>query len=449
MKLAVTLAERFSGEIINSDALQLYEGLPIASNKLPIEERKGIPHHLLDCIRLEEEPWVVSNYITEAEKILDEIRARGKIPILVGGTHYYIQSLIFQESMVENEEEDLSAKEHEERWPILGASTEVILEELRRMDPEMARKWHPRDHRKIRRSLEIWLRTGKRASEIYEAQRTRRAIFKDQPDPVSSIGSVCLSQREEHQLSNELLSMRFDVLTFWTHTDSDTLKSRLNNRVEAMIQQGLLDEIKYMKSICCSEIVGAKSIDLTKGIWIAIGYKEFAEYLTAYDEGVATENLERLLADGIEKTKAATRQYAKRQTRWIRLKLLPALQDSRNLDKLFLLDGSDLSNFSSMVEDAACEITKSFLAGCPLPEPTTLSETAAKMLNEYLATPADRVYTRFCETCGITLMTEKEWAQHSRSKKHKGLLKRVKEGESLRESWKPPVVDDLKIGLFS
>ena len=390
----------------------------------------------------------MSTYTTEAEKIIDKIRARGKIPILVGGTHYYTQSLIFRDSMVENAEEDVSVEELEERWPILISSTEAILEELRRIDPEMARKWHPRDHRKIRRSLEIWLRTGRRASEIYQAQQVRRASLKDQPDPLSSMGSVCLSQREEHQLSNEPISMRFDVLTFWTHTDSDTLKYRLDNRVEAMIQQGLLDEIKFMRSVCCREIIGGKSIDLTKGGWIAIGYKEFSEYLTAHDEGVATENLERLLANGIEKTKAATRQYAKRQTRWIRLKLLRALQDSCNLDKLFLLDGSDLSNFSSVVEDAACDIMKSFLEGCQLPEPTTLSETAAKILNECLATPANSVYARFCETCGTTLMTEKDWAQHSRSKKHKGLLKCIKEGESLRESWKL-VADDLKTGLLS
>ena len=430
MKLAVTLAERFNGEIINGDALQLYKGLPVATNKLSVEKRKGIPHYLLDCIDLEDEPWDVSKFVTEGERVIDEIRARGKLPILVGGTNYYTQSTLFQDSTLEDKDEHLSIQEQEERWPILGANEEAILKELYMIDPEMARRWHPRDHRKIRRSLEIWLQTGKRASELYKAQRSGDTCLKDQGNAeyYAALGDV--DKLKALQISDGELSIRFDVLLLWVHADSDTLKSRLNSRVDEMIRHGLLDEIKYMRTVYRNKISNPRNIDMTRGIWIAIGYKEFTEYFKAHEEGIESEKLKALLEDGIERVKAATRQYAKRQVRWIRLKLRRALQDSGDLEKLFLLDGSDLSEFSSRVEDMACDLTESFLEGRPLPNPTTLSRTATEMLTQDPEKAFQGVHARFCETCGITLMTEKEWTGHVRSKRHKGILKRAKPRET-------------------
>ena len=398
---------------------------------------RGVSHHLLDCLHLDEDPWDVSKFVIEAERIIDEIRTRGKLPILVGGTHYYTQSALFQESTLGDEDKHLSIKEQEEKWPILCANNEAILEELRRVDPEMARRWHPRDHRKIRHSLEICLRTGEKATDIYEAQRTGRASLSDsfRSMPSAALGSI--DNSKELQPSNGKFSMRFDVLLFWPHADSDTLKARLNNRVDDMVRHGLLDEIKFMRTIHRNDIASFKDIDSARGIWIAIGYKEFAEYLTAHEAGASTENLEVLVADGIEKTKAATRQYAKRQVRWIRLKLRRALHDSRHLEKLFLLDGSDLSNFPAEVEKKACDITKSFLEGLPLPEPTTLSKTAAEVLRQDFAEAGHNLYARCCEACGITLMTGKDWGEHVKSKKHNGLLKRARERENGKDRWKP------------
>src|SRR5689334_20221731 len=94
-KLAVELATRYNGEIINADAMQMYKGLPIITNKLTTEEQRGIPHHLLGSIELHEDPWVVTQFKKEATRIISEIRGRGKLPIVVGGTSYYLDGLLF------------------------------------------------------------------------------------------------------------------------------------------------------------------------------------------------------------------------------------------------------------------------------------------------------------------------------------------------------------------
>lgn len=160
-KLAIELATRFRGEIINADAMQLYKGLPIITNKVPVNERNGIPHHLLDHISIDKEPWSVDDFKREATKAIQEIRGRGKLPILVGGTQYYVNPLLFPEVTLDEVQGDSS-----QTFPVLEDSTEAMLQELKRVDPAMAERWHPNDRRKIRRSLEIYLQTGRPASEF-------------------------------------------------------------------------------------------------------------------------------------------------------------------------------------------------------------------------------------------------------------------------------------------
>ena len=160
--------------------MQLYSGLPIITNKITVEERKGIPHHLLGCIGLDEPTWVVGTFVKRALGVIEEIRSRGKLPILVGGTHYYTQSLLFRDRLAEAEEDGEggeSKKDHheaqgpiedlEDKYPILKESTENLLERLQDVDPVMAERWHPNDRRNIQRSLEIYLQTGRKSSDIY------------------------------------------------------------------------------------------------------------------------------------------------------------------------------------------------------------------------------------------------------------------------------------------
>lgn len=94
------LASRFNGEIINGDAMQMYRGLPIITNQIPVEERNGVPHHLISCVELDEQPWFVGRFRSESLRLIDDIHARGKTPVLVGGTHYYTQAVLFKDQLL-------------------------------------------------------------------------------------------------------------------------------------------------------------------------------------------------------------------------------------------------------------------------------------------------------------------------------------------------------------
>lgn len=407
-QLAVSLATRFNGEIINADALQMYEGLPITTNEMALEEREGIPHHLLGCVKLGEEPWTVLQFLDRATSIIAEIRSRGKLPILVGGTHYYTQSLLFESSVVSEESEHATPEEQVQVWPVLDGTTEEMMEELQRIDPSMARRWHPKDRRKIRRSLEICLKTGKKASDLYDQQRL---VPTDQSMLDFRDGACDDDQRPSLDIQP---SLRYDTLVFWTYASLDVLYTRLEKRVDSMISQGLLEEVKLMFTFLHGQEHQGNAYDQSRGIWVAIGFKELLPYV------VDEEQSEGLRLEGIERTKIATRQYAKRQMRWIRLRLQRALEAADTRDKLFLLDGTDLSQWSSSVEQKASVITTDFLRGSKLPQPKSLSDTARLNL---VMTEAESKSARFCVTCDKTLMSEKEWRNHLKSKGHRSAVR--------------------------
>lgn len=426
----MSLAERFRGEIINGDALQLYDGLPVVTNKIPVQDRKGIPHHLLGCVGLDEEPWQVGKYMEQARRVITEIRSRGNLPILVGGTHYYTQALLLQDTIVENlaeEVQNIPPEEEERTWPILGASTEVMLEKLREVDPAMAARWHPKDRRKIRRGLEIWLKTGMKASDIYKEQRQRRttelAELGQSRGPNN--GQNDKTANDKFLAASTLL--RFPALILWVHASSDILASRLNERVEDMMINGLLSEAELMQASLSKQEAQGCTIDQTRGIWVAIGYKEFTGYLSALNaRDVNPKELESFKQDAIERTKIATRQYARRQVRWIRLRLLRTLRENGLANRMYLLDGSDLSQWSTAVENMACDLAAPFLEGTNLPEPSHLSGAAREMLSLENGpdTPKGNDFrAKQCHVCDTTLMHEGEWIRHLKSRRHRNMEK--------------------------
>ena len=405
----------------------MYMGLPIATNKISVEEKKGIPHHLLGCIDLHEVPWTVGKFVAEAGKIIREIRSRGKVPILVGGTHYYTQSLLLRSTVLEDTAEYISTEEQDKRWPILASMGEEMLEELWKVDPVMAARWHPKDSRKIRRSLEIWLRTGKKASEIYAEQRSIRneSFLDSNSGEVQGTAPANLLEGNGPISPGTSPSLRYDTIIFWMYETLEVLKERLSNRVDDMVKNGLLAEVGYMEAIHRSIAQRGLLVDTTKGIWVAIGYKEFKDHLEAIRAGVDEKSLEMSKQQGVELTKIATRQYARRQDRWIRLKLLQALQDIGAADKLFILDRSDMS---VPIESSATGIAKSFLSGEPLREPTSLSQTAHEILSSSRSgVKRANDYVRQCDLCDVTTTTEKSWQEHVRSRKHRNMLRLPRE----------------------
>lgn len=402
--------------------MQLYSGLPIITNKITVEERREIPHHLLGCIDFGEPTWVVGTFVKRALGVIEEIRSRDKLPILVGGTHYYTQSLLFRDRLAESEDGGGASKEDveaqgptdnlEDTYPFLKEPTDRLLERLQEIDPVMAERWHPNDRRKIQRSLEIYLQTGRKASDIYAEQRLANAT--------SSADS-----------STEDSGLRFPTLLFWIHAGTETLRTRLDLRVEKMLTQGLLDEVRQLHEYAAEQDSLGKSVDESRGIWVSIGFKEFKAYMTALQTGTASApELEKLKHEAIERTKIATRQYAKRQTRWIRLKLLPQANSS---GKLYLLDGTTVPQFYKTVIGTARDITQTFLSGSPMPDPKSLSDTAAEQLvvkDEIDPAAAPKKWLiQKCELCGVTCATEKQWEAHSRSRPHRRLMSKKRKLE--------------------
>ncbi|KAF2689269.1 tRNA isopentenyltransferase [Lentithecium fluviatile CBS 122367] len=421
--LAVEIARKYNGEVINGDAMQLYEGLPIITNKITKDEMKGVPHHLLGCIGLDEETWTVGKFVSKALGVINEIRSRGKLPVLVGGTHYYTQSLLFQDALSEELQLENEKGQQTGRFPILDEPTAVILEKLKEVDTVMADRWHPNERRKIQRSLEIYLKTGKPASQIYDEQRLKREVSLAAPEcETSDVG------------------LRFPTLLLWVHASKDLLYTRLDGRIDKMIQKGLLSEVQRLSDFAASyEKRTGAPVDLTRGIWVSIGYKEFLDYHAALSNPSLSESdLAKMRTAAIEKTQAATRQYAKRQIRWIQIKLLNASLAAGQRSNIFLLDGSDLSKWEGDVIRPAIQVTEQFLSGKPLPNPTQLSGAAQEMLTPKrdfdLAQRPDLWQKKVCDTCGTVAVTENDWYLHIKSRAHRRAVGNKKKQEHSESS---------------
>jgi tRNA dimethylallyltransferase len=330
---------------------------------------------------------------------------------LVGGTHYYTQALLFKDHIIEkNEQRETS------RFPILEQPTEVILAKLREIDPIIAERWHPNDRRKIQRSLEIWLETGKLASDTY----LERLAEQSAPTVSASNDDATYNEDCDEYLQTQL---RFPTLVLWVYASTDILRSRLDVRVQNMVRDGLLAEVEMLDEFKISQETAGDAIDRTRGIWVSIGYKEFEAYQATLRSGTATyAELANLKANAIEQTQAATRQYAKRQIRWIRIKLLNALARSKSSNTTFLLDGSDITNWKENVQQPAVELAKTYLDAEPLPDPLTLSSAANEMLqvkSEDMSQRPDLWVKRTCDACGVTAATLSSWETHIKSRRHR------------------------------
>ncbi|KAF3403463.1 tRNA dimethylallyltransferase [Penicillium rolfsii] len=422
-KLAVDLAARFNGEIINGDAMQMYRGLPIITNQIPLAERKNIPHHLLSCVDLEAEVWRISHFKKEALRLITEIRGRGKVPILVGGTHYYTQAVLFRDQLVgEGSDSEVDGAEGDvelpntttapsaavststsEKWPILDSSPEIMMEKLREVDPVMAARWHPKDARKIRRSLEIYFQTGRPASEIYAEQQAQKAKAVSQAEGL----------------------LRFEnTLIFWVHAQKEILNARLDARVDDMVQQGLLDEAETMFEFLSQKEAQGIPVDLTRGVWVSIGFKELAPYFTARRKGtLSEEELDALRNRCIESIRTATRQYGGSQVKWIRNKLWRALAETDMTGRLYLLDSSDVSQWAKCVTEPSEQIVQCMLRSEATPDPKSLSELARTVLGakeeQAQAQPGSAMTSHTCDVCGKTVVGDEQWEIHLKSYSHK------------------------------
>ncbi|KAF9904953.1 hypothetical protein EC991_002193 [Linnemannia zychae] len=354
--LSIQLAKELDGEVINGDALQVYKGLDIITNKMPIDEREGVVHHLMDFLPMDQE-YSVLDFKADALGLIENIHERKHMPVVVGGTHYYIQSLLWRDTLLDTKKNvgTLSETQQQEQTDanekfLRDSDTATLYKKLQEVDPIMANKWHENDRRKITRSLQVFFETGECQSDLIKKQHAL-------PD-------------------NERL--RMPTCIFWVYSAPDVLNARLDARVDTMVKGGLFDEIQGMR-----KSVGS-STDYERGIWQAIGYKEFDPYFTAVEDAIKnsqptdTEELEKLKSECTETMKTRTRQYAKRQVLWIRNKLLPLCREKEV--KIYLLDATSLDTWKENVGNVAVKIAKSFFAGEDLPDAESLNQHAKEML---------------------------------------------------------------------
>ena len=261
--LGVEICKRFNGEVVSCDSMQIYKGLPIATAVPTMEERENIPHHLMEFLELNQN-FSVADYVSLAKKKIEDITNRGKLPVFVGGTGLYISSLLDNVKFAPQKFDENIRKGLNERIKTEGC--EKLYGELCEIDPETAKKIHVNDALRITRALEIYLLTGETKSE-----QVKRS--KEEPSPYSPC----------------VIGLNFE--------DREILYDRINRRVDIMIEQGMLDEVKAVYEKYGDDLSVA-----------AIGYKEFIPYFKG----------EEPLEICIENVKQESRRYAKRQLTWFR-----------------------------------------------------------------------------------------------------------------------------------
>lgn len=289
--LSVALARAFDGEIINADSMQIYKNLDVGTAKPSAEERQGIPHYLLDFLS-PETPYSVADFTAAADPLIRDITARGRLPLVVGGTGLYITSLLSGMAFAP-EKTDPAIRARLQAW----ADTEggaALYAELQRIDPDYAAQVHPNNLPRVIRALELFEATGRRMSDQRREARPAEAPYH----------ALCLCL---------------------TCRDRAVLYSRIDRRVDEMVENGVLDEARQVYDHRDAYRTAAQ----------AIGYKEFFPYF----EGTAN------LTECTERLKQATRNYAKRQLTWFR----------RQNDAAWLyLDEED-------VTERACTLVRAFL----------------------------------------------------------------------------------------
>lgn len=263
--LGIGLAERFGGEIVSCDSMQIYKGLPIGTAQPTPEELRQAPHHLIGFLDVDE-PFSVSDYVALAGEIVKDIHVRGQLPILVGGTGLYARSLLRGFSFEEKAKDESLRAELFAQADTQGPG--ALYERLRALDPEGAAEIHPHNVKRVVRALEYCLLTGEPFSR--QAARSRQA------EPPYCCLHICP-----------------------TFADRQLLYQRIDQRVDGMLEQGLLREAQAFYRHC--EQAGTPPTAAQ-----AIGYKELFPYFRG----------ELPLEDAIARVKQESRRYAKRQLTW-------------------------------------------------------------------------------------------------------------------------------------
>ena len=263
-KASIGLAKAIGGGIISADSMQVYEYMDIGSAKIRPEEMQGVPHYLIDDLKPWDEFHVV-RFQQMAKNAMEQIYANGHIPIVVGGTGFYIQALLYDIDFTGTAQDDTYRAELENLVKEKGAA--YLHNMLRKVDPKSAEDIHANNVKRVIRALEYYRQTGQKMSEHNEEERRKESPY--------------------------------EFVYFVLNAPREQLYARIDRRVDQMIEEGLVDEVKHLKELgCTKEMVSMQGL----------GYKEILAYLDG----------ECKLDTAVYTIKRDTRHFAKRQLTWFR-----------------------------------------------------------------------------------------------------------------------------------
>ena len=388
-KLSVELAEilqkkmGFKSEIVSADSMQLYKQIDVLSAKASVEEQARVKHHLLSILELDHKDFTVVSYQSIANPLISQLLESNICPILVGGTNYYIESVLWKDKY--HFEYDTSSIPST-TWEELNNLSDIQLHaRLASVDPIRAELLHPNARRKVLRSLEIYYATKRpHSSWIMEQQQKTELAFP----------KICI---------------------FWVSCDKDVLDKRLDTRVDEMISNGLKSELL---NIADQFKDGKHEIDWSRGAFQSIGLREFQPWVEHYHRTGIDDA--QLFTSAIDDVKTHSRQYARSQISWIKNSILPIMT-------VYKLDSTNVSHWQQDVLQPAETIASVILNNEPQDEIKQLF-TSGQCRGQFLTPNASVTLTQWkkydCEFCAKILNGDNEWIAHQKSKAHKAARRR-------------------------
>ncbi|CAH9094120.1 unnamed protein product [Cuscuta epithymum] len=408
-RLAIDLASHFPVEVINADSMQVYQGLDVLTNKVRPEEQRGVAHHLLGTISSNVE-FTAKDFRDFAIPLIDEISSHNLLPVIVGGTNYYIQGLVspfLMEVPCEDTEINcsLDTVASEKSNPELEVEREgfcYTYDCLKAIDPVAGARIHPNDHRKVHQYLKLYSRFGIAPSKVLQEKTSKNWGHVD--------------------------NSRFNFCFICVDASLAVLDPFVDKRVDHMIESGLLDEVFD---------IYRTDADYTKGLRQAIGVREFNHFFTCYSQshgiqsfkqtvhdilyGPSDDDRKVLLTEAIDKVKMNTRRLVRRQKRRIqRLEVLFGWE-IHYIDVTSSILGASDEIWAAEVVEPAVEIINSFLNS------ESCSENTNDNTKDITLKLRDLWSQYICEACGNKVLRgAHEWEQHKQGRSHRKRISSLK-----------------------